>query len=100
MFITAFITRSILKENNTPKVRIERLENEACHFAAQIGKMRRETQGTLRLKSIEDAKNPIAEYPLSQQIEKRHKMINALLDYYFDEENEEDKEYIEEHRYK
>lgn len=37
-------------------------------------------------------------FGLQSKIEKRKKLINALIDYYFDPEEDEDKEYIQENR--
>ncbi|KKS91487.1 MAG: hypothetical protein UV65_C0005G0019 [Parcubacteria group bacterium GW2011_GWF2_43_11] len=70
----------------SPKARIERLWKEI--FRITFRKKEQE-------KISRDICNPLVE-EYEKMIRKRYKMINSLLDYYFDPE--EDQEYIEENR--
>ncbi len=84
---TAFITWVLAYEGfYSPKARIKRLRKEIYTISSEIGKLYTNDSvvDSLTLKPYENA------------IHKKEKMINVLLDYHFDPE--EDQEYIEENR--
>ena len=85
----SLITWFILEENYyTPKAQIKRLWKRIHRITASLPK------------SYFDTDSSIPSYVYSPWLEKRNqigKVINSLLDYYFDKE--EDKEYIKNNRY-
>lgn len=73
----------------SPKALIGRLWKKELNLASELGKMRKGVEMPEVIEGINSAYLP--------HMEKIGKMINALLDYYFD--MEEDEEYIKENRY-
>lgn len=71
----------------SPKAMIEKLWKEVFKFSHEIGKLK---------KLNEEVGWRINIGAWQKQIDKREKLINALLEYYFDPE--EDEEYISENR--
>lgn len=84
---TAFITSLFIYEFfYSPKARVRRLWKEVFTISHEIGKYNSKD-------SVEDSS---VKEPYEKTMRKKEKMINALLDYYFDPE--EDREYIKENR--
>ena len=68
----------------SPKARIKRLWEEVFKISFRIGEQTKKGE------------SPIPEDV--NAVNKKKRLINALLDYYFNPENEEDKEYIEQNK--
>lgn len=73
----------------SPRALIKRLWKKELKLASELGKMRKGVEMPEVIEGINSVYLP--------HMEKNGKMINALLDYYFDPE--EDEEYIQENRY-
>lgn len=72
-----------------PKSQIKRIWKDILKNAHQVGQ--------LKNKGAEQYYYLIKE--LNEQSDKAGLLINALLDYYFSDGNEENKDFVEEHRY-
>lgn len=83
-FIGACIADSILF---SPKAQIKELWKQIFKLSYKIGELRKKNPEF----------DPLSEWLYTEESNKHGKMINALLEYHFDPEN--DKEYIEENRY-
>jgi len=81
----------------SPKARINRLWEEVFKISYKIGEQKRKQEYS---NFVRVGWGPFSMVADESVIEKKEKMINALLDYYFNPNNEEDKEYIEQNRAK
>lgn len=94
--ISACVTWGLLYELfYGPKARVKRLWNEMFKYAYEIGKYKKESK---------DANHGVYDQFVSileSKSNKTGKLINAILEYeYQDENNEEEKEYVADNKYK
>lgn len=84
---TILVTWILIREYfYSPKARVKRLWKEIYIISYKINKWR----------TTDSVLNSLTLEPYENAIRRKKKMVNALLDYYFDPE--EDREYLEENR--